>query len=251
MFFILSKILDFLISPTIVLLILSVAALVLRNPATRKRLLFIITGLLLFFTNPFLINQLYKFWESTGRTETHKTYEAGIILSGFMNKDDTYNSLSFGNATDRLTEGLILYKKGIIKKIIISGGSGSLVDDTRESALAKKFLVKYCAVPDSAVLIDTISRNTYENAVESKKLVESTGLKSLIMITSAWHMRRAEACFKKVGLDVDIHPIDGIYRAQKYSPSNTIIPDTENITRWEILLHEIAGIIVYKLKGYI
>jgi len=222
-----------------------------RKPTTRKRLLFIITGLLLFFTNPFLINRLYKFWENTDRAETHKTYETGIILSGFMNKDDSYNSHSFGNATDRLTEGLMLYKNGIIKRIIISSGSGSLVDDTRESVLAKIFWVKYCAVPDSAVLIDTISRNTYENAVESKKLVESTAIKDLIMITSAWHMRRAEGCFKKMGLDVDVHPTDGIYREEKYSPSNTIIPDTENITRWEILFHEISGIIIYKLIGYI
>lgn len=71
------------------------------------------------------------------------------------------------------------------------------------------------------------------------------------MITSAWHMRRAEGCFKKMGLDVDVHPTDGIYREEKYSPSNTIIPDTENITRWEILFHEISGIIIYKLIGYI
>lgn len=250
MFFILSKLLDFLISPTVVLLLLSIIALLVKKQTIRKRLLIIITGMLLLFTNPFIINELYRFWEIKKQPEKHKTYEAGIILSGFMKKDDTYNSLSFGNATDRLTEGLMLYKNGIIKRIIISGGSGSLIDNTRESVLAKDFLVKYCAVPDSAVLIDTVSRNTYENAVESKKIVESKGVKSLIIITSAWHMRRAEACFKKVGLNVDVHPIDGIYRKQNYNPSNTIIPDTENISRWEILLHEIVGIIIYKLKGY-
>ena len=126
--------------------------------------------------------------------------------------------------------------------------SGGL--DFVDIALAKEFLVKYCAVPDSAVLIDTISRNTYENAVESKKIIESVGIKSSIVITSAWHMRRAEACFNKVGLNIDAHPIDGIYRKQEFSPANTIIPDTDNISRWEILLHEIAGIIIYKLKGY-
>ncbi|MFA5245591.1 MAG: YdcF family protein, partial [Pedobacter sp.] len=141
--------------------------------------------MLLLLTNPFIINELYRFWEIKKQSEKHKIYEAGIILSGFMKKDDTYNSLSFGNATDRLTEGLMLYKNGIIKRIIISGGSGSLIDNTRESVLAKDFLVKYCAVPDSAVLIDTVSRNTYENAVESKKIVESKGVKSLIIITSA------------------------------------------------------------------
>ncbi|WP_276359026.1 ElyC/SanA/YdcF family protein [Daejeonella sp. H1SJ63] len=250
MFFILSKLLDFLISPTVLLLLLSITALLVKKQATRKKIIAAFAGLLLFFTNPLIINQLYGIWEIRNRTEAQKTYDAGIILSGFMGKDDIYNTLSFGTGADRLTEGLMLYKKGRIKKIIISGGSGSLIDDTRESALAKDFLVRYCAVPDSAVLIDSISRNTYENAVESKKIVESEGIKSSVMITSAWHMRRAQACFKKVGLNVAVHPIDGMYREQSYNPANTIIPDTENINRWEVLLHEIAGILVYKLKGY-
>ena len=250
MFFILSKLLDFLISPTILLLLLSVAALLVKKADYRKKIMQVIIGILVLFTNPFIINQLYRFWEVENKTKPGKIYDAGIILSGFMGKDDVYNSLSFGSGADRLTEGLMLYKKGKIKKIIISGGSGSLVDDTRESVLAKDFLVKYCAVPDSAVLIDTISRNTYENAVESKKIIESEGIKHSLMITSAWHMRRAEACFKKVGLNIDAHPIDGMYRKHKYTPANTIIPDTDNISRWEILLHEIAGIIMYKLKGY-
>lgn len=250
MFFILSKLLDFLISPTIILLLLSILAVLARKAGNRKKIIQAILGVLLLFTNPFIINQLFRFWEIENKTKSDKIYDAGIILSGFMRKDNVYNSLSFGSGADRLTEGLMLYKKGKIKKIIISGGSGSLTDDTRESVLAKDFLVKYCNVPDSVVLIDTISRNTYENALESRNIIIKEGIRNSVMITSAWHMRRAEACFKKVGLSVDAHPIDGFYKAESFNPSNTIVPDTENIIRWEILLHEIAGIIVYKLKGY-
>jgi len=207
-------------------------------------------GLLLFFSNPFIINQFLKYWEPESSMNNTQVYDAGVVLSGFMGKDKETNSLSFGEATDRLTEGLIQYRKGRIKTIIISGGSGSLVDDTRESVLAKAFLIENCGVPDSAVLIDTVSRNTYENAVETKKIMNSAGLKSAIMITSAWHMRRAEGCFKKVGLDIDIHPIDGMYNEQEFSISDLIIPNTRNIVKWENLMHEIAGILIYKLQGY-
>lgn len=179
-----------------------------------------------------------------------EVYDTGIILSGFMSRDLENGSLIFGEGADRLTEGLIQYRKGRIKTIIISGGSGSLVDDTRESILAKTFLTENCGVPDSVVFIDTVSRNTYENAVESKKLMNTKGLKSAIMITSAWHMRRAEGCFKKVGMAVDIHPTDGFYHLQGFSPTDLIIPGTRNIVKWENLMHEIAGIIIYKLQGY-
>lgn len=105
-------------------------------------------------------------------------------------------------------------------------------------------------MPESVVIIDTVSRNTYENAVESKKIMNAAGLRTAIMITSAWHMRRAEGCFKKVGLEVDIHPVDGMYHSQGSTPSDLFIPNTGNIVRWENLMHEIAGIIIYKLQGY-
>jgi uncharacterized SAM-binding protein YcdF (DUF218 family) len=228
-----------------------IMALIVKKPVLRKKLLILSLGLLLFFTNPFIINQLLKNWEPQSNIDNKKIYDTGIILSGFMSRDKENGSLSFGEAADRLTEGLILYRTGKIKTIIISGGSGSLNDDTRESILAKAFLTENCGVPDSAVLIDPVSRNTYENAVESKKVMNAEGLKSAIIITSAWHMRRAEACFRKVGLNVAIHPTDGMYGIQGTSVFDIIIPGTRNIIRWENYMHEITGIIMYKIQGYI
>jgi uncharacterized SAM-binding protein YcdF (DUF218 family) len=225
-------------------------ALVVRKHALRKKLLVFSLCLLLFFSNPLIINQLLKYWEPQSNIDKKKIYDTGVILSGFMSKDEENGSLNFGEATDRLTEGLILYRTGRIKTIIISGGSGRLIDDTRESVLAKAFLINNCGVPDSVVYIDTVSRNTYENAVESKKLMLAEGLKSAIIITSAWHMRRAEGCFKKLGMDVDIHPTDGLYNIQKFYLTDLIVPDTRNIVKWENLMHEIVGVIVYKLYGY-
>ena len=90
-----------------------------------------------------------------------------------------YNSelktLSFGESVDRLMEGLMLYRNGKIKKIIISGGSGYLIKDERESKLAKDFLVKFCLVPESDIIIDTHSKNTYENALNTKVIVDKIG----------------------------------------------------------------------------
>ncbi|MDO8992029.1 MAG: YdcF family protein, partial [Daejeonella sp.] len=229
MFFYLSKVLTFLISPTVIIIGVLIIALIINKPALRRKLLIASLGLLLFFSNPFIINQLLKYWELKSSMNDKKIYDTGVILSGFMTRDKESGSLSFGEGADRLTEGLIQYRKGRIKTIIISGGSGSMVDDTRESTLAKAFLIENCNVPDSVVIIDSVSRNTYENAVESKKIMNAAGLRSAIMITSAWHMRRAEGCFKKVGLDVDVHPIDGMYHGQGFTPSDLFIPNTSNI----------------------
>jgi uncharacterized SAM-binding protein YcdF (DUF218 family) len=250
MFFFLSKILTFLISPTIILLVLLIIALLVKRPSLRKQFLMIAISLLLLFSNPFIINQLLNIWELKAGTTDPKNYDAVIILGGFMSTDKTNNSYSFGEGADRLTEGLILYKKGLVKKIILSGGSGSLVDDTRESVLAKAFLVDNCGVPDSVVLIDTASRNTYENAVESKKIMKAANLKTAVIITSAWHMRRALGCFEIEGIKVDIHPTDRLYDDPPFTPDDFIIPNTGNIRKWETLMHEIAGVIMYKIRGY-
>jgi len=53
-----------------------------------------------------------------------------------------------------------------------------------------------------------------------------------------------------LGMDVDIHPTDGLYNIQKFYLTDLIVPDTRNIVKWENLMHEIIGVIVYKLYGY-
>jgi len=250
MFFFLSKILTFLISPIVIIMVLLLAALIVKNSLSRWRILIASIALLVLFTNPYIIDQLHKGWELRQSNYTQeKHYEAAIVLSGFMSYDVELNRMTFGESVDRLTEGLVLYRKGQIDKIIISGGSGSIVKDIRESAIAKKFLVHYCAVPDSIVIIDTISRNTYENAVESKKLMKFHHIQSALLITSAFHMRRAKGCFDQLGINTDIYATD-VSAKQEYYPSDLFVPATNNLAKWEILMHEVIGVIMYKIQGY-
>lgn len=253
MFFIVSKLIDFLFSPTNWVLGLLIAFLFVKNQKIKMRLVYSAIALFILFTNPFFINQAMHKWELKGITYKgiKQKYEAGIVLGGFMKY---YNSelktLSFGDASDRLMEGLMLYRKGRIEKIIISSGSGSLVKGDKEALLAKNFLIDYCAVPDSVILIDTLSRNTYENAVETKKIIEREKIKSAMLITSAYHMRRASKCFHKLGVNIEAYCTDQYSGKQMYYPSDLIIPDTDNLYKWEILTHEILGCIVYKIRGY-
>jgi uncharacterized SAM-binding protein YcdF (DUF218 family) len=251
MFFYLSKLLTFLISPTVIIILVLLGALFCKKARTKRRMLVTSLLLLLLFSNPFIIGQLTKAWELNDTAFVNsKEYDTAIILAGFMNRDHDRNRLTFGEDVDRLTEGLSLYRNGQVQKMLISGGSGRLLDNTREALLAKEFLVKQCQVPDSAVLLDTVSRNTYENAVESKKIIEERKIPSALLITSAFHMRRAKGCFDKLNIGVDTYSTDPQPAKQEYYPVNLIVPHTDNITKWEELMHEIMGVIMYKLKGY-
>jgi uncharacterized SAM-binding protein YcdF (DUF218 family) len=47
--------------------------------------------------------------------------------------------------------------------------------------------------------MESISRNTYENAVQTQRLIQEHGLSQIILVTTAIHLPRAMACFHKVG----------------------------------------------------
>ncbi|MGV3684414.1 MAG: YdcF family protein [Daejeonella sp.] len=251
MFFYLSKLLTFLISPTVIIVLLLFASLLARKVQTKRRLLVTSLVLLLIFSNPFIIGRLMRAWELKDTAFTQNgQYDIAIVLSGFMTRDPELHRLTFGDDVDRLTEALSMYRKGQVDRILISGGSGSMVIDTREALLAREFLVKQCHVPDSVILIDTVSRNTYENAVETKKILEQNKISSPVLITSAFHMRRAKGCFDKAGIPADIYSTDPEPVKQGYYPEDLFIPDTRNIRNWERLMREIVGVLMYELKGY-
>jgi hypothetical protein len=71
-------------------------ALVVRKHALRKKLLVFSLCLLLFFSNPLIINQLLKYWEPQSNIDKKKIYDTGVILSGFMSKDEENGSLNLG-----------------------------------------------------------------------------------------------------------------------------------------------------------
>lgn len=95
----------------------------------------------------------------------------------------------------RLSAAAEVYRKTRLP-VLISGGSPFLKDS--EAAVAKLYLVE-SGVPPGAVITEENARDTYENAVFSKKICDEKGYKKILLLTSAYHMRRAVLSFKKAG----------------------------------------------------
>ena len=95
-----------------------------------------------------------------------------------------------------------LYKLGKVGKILISGNDGHVVDRGLDEAVQFKIVLIDLGIPAEDILVENISKNTYENAVESKKVLANAGFEnaSVLLVTSAIHMRRSEACFVQAGL---------------------------------------------------
>src|SRR5437016_10268619 len=128
MFFILSKILAFLFTPVTWIVTLLLIALFSKKPKRKKKSLVAATAALLFFSNSFLFDEVMREWEIPVMkdSELKPSYDAGIVLGGLMMLDPKNDRLQFNRRNDRLMQAVILYRKGIIKKIFFTSGSGSV-----------------------------------------------------------------------------------------------------------------------------
>ncbi|NVO85180.1 YdcF family protein [Hymenobacter terrestris] len=252
MFFLLSKLLDFLLSPALWIVGLLLAGLLWR----RRRLLWAATALLLFFTNSFLANEALLAWERPPVTlqQLGTGYDAGILLTGITDVHKSpHDRVYLGAGADRLLHTLWLYRAGRIRRIIISGGSGAAFDSVaRTEAADLQILLRLAGVPRQAILLETRSRNTHENALFTKELLaQHPAIKRTVLITSAFHMRRAAGCFAKVGLQPTLFPAAYYSVDRRYTPASLLLPSEEPLRLWGVLLHEMAGYVVYKVLGYL
>ena len=100
--------------------------------------------------------------------------------------------------------------------------------------------------------METESRNTRENALFSKRLLaQMPGRERCLLITSAWHMRRASACFDKIGLPMDTYCVDYMRNTSQSWWQDVLSFNPDLLQRWESLFKEWLGIVAYWLKGYI
>ena len=254
MFFIVSKIFSFLISPLVWVFGLLLFALLTKNSRRSRRLLIAAVVTLYLCSNSFLVDELYRWYEPvTTDHDLQKTqFEGAIILGGLGDIDLRIGKITFGIGADRLLQTLPLYHQHRIKKIIFSGGSGSLeFPEKREGLFIQKYL-RSIDIPDSSLLIESKSRNTYENARFTKVLFDSLHLTGkYLLVTSAFHMRRAMAAFKKQGFEnLEPYITNKVSGVRRFTLDHLFIPDPGAVIALETLLHEWLGFITYKIRGY-
>jgi uncharacterized SAM-binding protein YcdF (DUF218 family) len=155
-------------------------------------------------------------------------------------------------AGDRILYAARLIKQGAAPRLIITGGNVPFMREFRGSLaeVNRRLLTGPLAVDPSVILLEQKSRNTYENAVLTKKMLDSLQLPAaVILVTSAMHMRRSAALFKKAGCTVYPAPTD--YHADVPFRLNPVcmFPNAAALHRSTCALHEIYGIIAYKLLG--
>lgn len=161
---------------------------------------------------------------------------------------------------DRILYGARLFNQKRAPKLILSGGrvtwrggsGASEADDMKEFAMAMN-------VPEADIILEGDSLNTRQNAVNVKQILEARSIDSILLVTSAVHMPRSLAIFKKLGINAIPAPTDYLVPTDAYaSMSDTwegrilsLLPDAKALEHFTRALKEYVGFGIYRLRGWV
>ena len=244
----LNKLIGFLINPVVASMLLGVASLVLRRFNRRRIAMYCgITAVvwLWFWMMPLTVRIVGAPLESEflvdGRVpvvESFSEADAIVLLGGGMGAETNLSAYAeMFTSADRVWQAVRLYKAGKAKKILTTG-----------------FTPNESTVPllcDFGVAAEDISHVIARNTEEEARAVAKMEYKKVLLVTSAWHMKRARLMFKKYAPNVEVvcAPADfeNSYMAAQSFSLLELFPDPNYFMSNSVALHEWVGIIGYKL----
>jgi uncharacterized SAM-binding protein YcdF (DUF218 family) len=151
---------------------------------------------------------------------------------------------------NRSLHAMRLYQAGKAPLIIVTGGNVFPQQGFRPEAAYTADLLQELGIPQSAIIFEGNSRTTRENAVETFKLLKSRQLDHVLLVTSSFHMPRALATFRGVGINAI--PSPSSISAELAQPTLlNWVPSLDGLGTMQKVMHEKIGIFVYRVRGWI
>lgn len=126
---------------------------------------------------------------------------------------------------ERIRHGIDLYKRGLAPTLIFTGGYGGTGARFSESQVARRYALRQ-GVPDKAILIESLSRNTHDNLRQARVLMQQHKLHSVIIVSDPLHMARA----LRISRDLGIRSVGSPTPTSRFRSF---------ATRWRFLLQEV------------
>jgi uncharacterized SAM-binding protein YcdF (DUF218 family) len=176
---------------------------------------------------------------------------AGIILlgGGFEGRINMVRGgYETGVAGDRAVETAILARRYPDARVLISGGTGTLILEGEGDADSAPRMLEALGVAPERMILENRSRNTHENAVFSRELADPQPGETWLLVTSAFHMPRSMGLFRKAGFEVVPWPSD--YRtAGNERPGFMQAGELDSLRNMNTALREWMGLVAYRLTG--
>lgn len=256
-FFTFSKLLPVLFYPLpLILLIVLVSSWWLKKNPVR----WIIRGAVAFLwlaSTPWVAEMSSSWWETPRavRSSLPAVSDVAVVLGGLSDPtSSTDEHWEFNQAVERITEAVALYREGRVRALLITSGSGDLLNQEVKEAPALVAWTQAMGVPAEDIILESASRNTRENATLSLPLAEARDFSSFVLVTSASHMPRSAAIFRKAGYEADgrtlvLWPVDTQQSDTKF-PLNAL-PNPGALATVHSVIREMLGYAVYWAQGYL
>jgi uncharacterized SAM-binding protein YcdF (DUF218 family) len=174
-----------------------------------------------------------------------------IVLGGPIDADLSvaHDTPVIRSAPDRIFAAAALARQYPNARIVFTGGSPNLIaNDAREADYAAT-VFESLGIAKSRLIMERRSRNTYENAVFTRDMVQPKPGERWLLVTSAFHMPRSVGLFWKAGFPVEAYPVDWhVGRSAADILSFTAFAN-EGLSQTDVGVREWMGLIAYRLRG--
>jgi len=247
MFFIVSKIFAWISSPVTYVIFLVALAVWTKRKWIKTSAWSLAVLIILICSNKWIYNETMRAMSAPYVAMPAKTYDYGVVLGGFADFDKQRRRIEFYDAADRLIDAAILYRKGVVRKIVVTGdGSHLNVPAHTSDPEVLLSLLEGWGVNRQDIILENRARNTKQNASYTLELIgDSLRNRPVLLITSAFHMKRSLKVFERIGIHAEPYGTDVIMKPQ-YEWMD-FLPDFQYLYKWQFILHEWIGLLVYEI----
>jgi len=242
----LHKILPLIFSPLFFIITLIIFGLILSS----KKISFAGVAILVIFSMPIVSGKLIAYLESDYeliKPSKVESADAVVVLSGMVKTIQTKNGLDYewGEAADRIFAGIDLFKSNKAPVLILTGGKLPWSIGVPEGEYLRDVAINH-GVPKKDILLTENVENTDQEAKAIKRLLLQDN-PEVILVTSAFHMPRAQLVFEAAGISAIPFPVDFRIGAQKRT-FMSFIPSASSFEATSFFVREMIGRTYYNLK---
>ncbi|MCE9548567.1 MAG: YdcF family protein [Planctomycetia bacterium] len=242
------------------LLFLGVAAAMIwcwrRQPEARRRLRWVVLALAMLWiwcmplTGYLALGSLE--WAYPPSKSLPADVQAIVVLSGGIDYADAVRpkAVLAPDTLARCLHGADVYRDLPTCPVLLSGGKVDAQNIGPQLAESMRDLMIELGIPAEKLLLEAGSRNTYENAVESARILKSAGIQRIVLVTDAAHLPRAVRCFRAQGIEVVPSGCRYMATAFPWSPA-ALVPQSYGAVGVEYAFHEWLGLVLYRIQGRI
>ena len=235
--------------PPLNLLLLMLAGLLLwhKRPVLARTL--ITTSFVLFWllSTPYVAEALLHVLEAPAHpVDTQKNPADAIVVLGggtYFNAPEYAGDTVSHASLERVRYAAWLYRY-TNKPLLMTGGT-PLGNRSAEAQLMQSLMEKEFNI--EVKWVEAQSNNTFENAHYSYQILQATGIKRIYLVTHAWHMPRAMRIFQAAGFEVT--PAPTAFTTRHHDDLLAFLPNAHALKDSQIFLHEMIGMLWYRLKS--